>query len=119
MNGLCRRKKAEDGQPIRALNPLELWGKSLIERVGRLKAKVALANKLARIAWVIIAKGERFNPAKASCSAAVWPSAQLTQNATALDRRLAKKNALASVRRPIAVGATDTEQALHGVMGKK
>lgn len=65
MNELCRRKKAGDGQPIRALNPLELWVKSLIVRVGRFKAKVALANKLARIAWVIITKGERFKPAKA------------------------------------------------------
>ena len=62
MTGLSRRKKGEDGQPLRALNPLELWVKSLTERIGKFKAKVALANKMARIAWVIIAKGERFNP---------------------------------------------------------
>ena len=29
------------------------------------KATVALANKMARIAWVILAKDEHFNPAKA------------------------------------------------------
>ena len=66
MTGLSRRKSGEDGQPLRAFNPLENWVKSLIERVGRFKAKVALANKLARIAWVIIAKGERFNATKAT-----------------------------------------------------
>ena len=41
----------------------------LADKIGYLKAKVALANKLTRIAWVIIAKGEHFNAAKAAASA--------------------------------------------------
>ncbi len=48
---------------------MELWVTKLVERVGRFKAKVALANKLARIAWALIAKGEDFNASKAVCPA--------------------------------------------------
>ena len=69
VTGLQRLKKGENGQPIRPLNALDQWVLKLIERVGRFKAKVALANKLARVAWVIIAKGECFNAAKAARSA--------------------------------------------------
>tara|TARA_R110001583_G_C5592401_1_gene403863 strand:- start:278 stop:1294 length:1017 start_codon:yes stop_codon:yes gene_type:complete len=39
------------------------WAQALIERRGHNRACVAVANKLARIAWVIIAKGERYQPA--------------------------------------------------------
>ncbi|MCR4667517.1 MAG: IS110 family transposase [Desulfovibrio sp.] len=69
MMGLSRRKKGDDGQPLRPLNAMELWVTKLVERVGRFKAKVALANKLARIAWALIAKGEDFNASKAVCLA--------------------------------------------------
>ena len=69
MNGLRCRKKGEDGQPIKKLNALENWVIRLADKIGYLKAKVALANKLTRIAWVIIAKGEHFNAAKAAASA--------------------------------------------------
>jgi len=41
------------------------WVKQLKARRGHNKAVVALANKLARIAWVVIAKGERFDMNKA------------------------------------------------------
>ncbi len=67
MTGLSRRKKGDDGQPLRPLNAMELWVTKLVERVGRFKAKVALANKLARIAWALIAKEEDFNASKAVC----------------------------------------------------
>jgi transposase len=39
---------------------LSRWAISLLERRGHNKACVALANKLARMAWVIMAKGERY-----------------------------------------------------------
>jgi transposase len=39
-----------------------LWAQALLNRRGHNKACVAVANKLARIAWVIIAKGERYRP---------------------------------------------------------
>ena len=39
------------------------WAQALIERRGHNRACVAVANKLARIAWVIIAKSERYQPA--------------------------------------------------------
>ena len=37
-----------------------LWANALVARRGHNKACVAVANKLARIAWVIMAKGERY-----------------------------------------------------------
>lgn len=41
---------------------LSMWINRLVQRRGFNKAVVALANKLVRIAWVIIAKGERYQP---------------------------------------------------------
>lgn len=38
------------------------WAQALKARRGQNKACVAVANKLARIAWVIMAKGERYRP---------------------------------------------------------
>ena len=43
-------------------DPLSRWITALIERRGFNKAVVALANKLIRIAWVIIARGEHYRP---------------------------------------------------------
>lgn len=43
---------------------LSLWAKALIERRGFNRACVAMANKLARIAWVIAARGEEYQPSK-------------------------------------------------------
>lgn len=40
-----------------------LWAQSLLERRGHNRACVAVANKMARIAWVVMAKGERYRPA--------------------------------------------------------
>lgn len=40
--------------------PLALWVQGLLARRSRRAVTVALANKLARIAWVIMAKGEEF-----------------------------------------------------------
>jgi transposase len=65
MQGIERRKKDENGQPLR-LSELDRWILAARERLGTFKAAVALANKLARIAWTVLAKGETFNPAKAS-----------------------------------------------------
>lgn len=39
------------------------WAQSLLARRGHNKACVAVANKMARIAWVIMAKGETYRPA--------------------------------------------------------
>jgi transposase len=40
-----------------------LWAQALLARRGHNKACVAIANKLARIAWVIMARGEHYKPA--------------------------------------------------------
>lgn len=39
------------------------WAQALMERRGHNRACVAIANKMARIAWVIMAKGECYRPA--------------------------------------------------------
>lgn len=41
------------------------WAQAVLERRGHNRACVAVANKLARIAWVVMAKGERYRPALA------------------------------------------------------
>jgi hypothetical protein len=40
--------------------PLGRWAKGLLERAHRNVAVVAFANKLARIAWAVLRRGERF-----------------------------------------------------------
>ena len=40
-----------------------LWAQALLERRGHNKACVAVANKMARMAWVIMARGENYRPA--------------------------------------------------------
>jgi hypothetical protein len=50
---------------------LSHWLEQLAARVHRNVAVVALANKLARIAWAVLAKGERYRPsilAEAVCA---------------------------------------------------
>lgn len=42
---------------------LSLWAQAVLGRRGYNKACVAVANKLARTAWVIMTKGERYRPA--------------------------------------------------------
>ena len=39
-----------------------LWAQALLERRGHNKACVAVANKMARMAWVIMARGENYRP---------------------------------------------------------
>ncbi len=46
--------------------PLALWVQALLARRSRRAVTVALANKLARIAWAIMASGEAFRPAAAA-----------------------------------------------------
>jgi transposase len=62
--GIGRRRLDEDGQP-RRLTPLDKWILGMVERIGLFKAAVALANKMCRIAWVLLARCEEFNPMKA------------------------------------------------------
>jgi len=45
--------------------PMARWLRALIARRGKNKAIVALANKLARIAWVVLARDASFDPGKA------------------------------------------------------
>ncbi len=45
--------------------PLAQWIQPILARSGHNKAVVALANKLARIAWVIVTTGEPFDLHKA------------------------------------------------------
>lgn len=68
MTGLSRRKRDEDGNPVR-LSDFEKWILKLQARIGVCKTAVAVANKLARIAWVIMTKNEIFNPEKAVTAA--------------------------------------------------
>ena len=42
---------------------LSLWAQGVLNRRGHNKACVAVANKIARMAWVIMAKGETYRPA--------------------------------------------------------
>jgi len=49
--------------------PMARWIRALIARRGKNKAVVALANKLARIAWVVLARDQMFDPAKAFAAA--------------------------------------------------
>lgn len=42
------------------------WAQAVLARRGHNRACVAIANKLARIAWVVMAKGERYRPATAA-----------------------------------------------------
>lgn len=64
INGIDRRKKDEQGQPMNMSN-LDRWVISLRSRIGIFKTTVALANKLVRIAWAVLANGDLFNPTKA------------------------------------------------------
>ena len=42
--------------------PIALWLKELLEKNPFRLVSVALANKLARIAWVVLARGEIYRP---------------------------------------------------------
>jgi transposase len=46
--------------------PLALWVQALLARRSRRAVTVALANKLARIAWAVMARGEAFKPSAAA-----------------------------------------------------
>ena len=45
--------------------PLAQWVQPIIDRQGFNKAVVALANKLARISWVVVTSGQPFDPKQA------------------------------------------------------
>jgi transposase len=49
--------------------PLGRWAKELMSRAHRNVAVVALANKLARIAWAVLRRGERFTGARVAAAA--------------------------------------------------
>lgn len=59
-NSLCR-----GGTPFGG-GPLDQWARELMERRGKNKAVVAMAAKLARIAWAMMARGTSFS--KAACA---------------------------------------------------
>jgi transposase len=65
IQGIERRKRGEDGEPLRRLTSLDRWILALKEKKGIFTAAVALANKIARIAWAILSKGEDYNLSKA------------------------------------------------------
>ena len=70
MTGLARRKRDKDGNQI-IKSGFEKWILDLQARIGTFKCAVALANKIARIIWIILAKGEIFNPLKANGNAVI------------------------------------------------
>ena len=63
IQGIGRRKRGKNGQPAK-LSSLDKWILGMVNRIGLFKATVALANKMCRIAWALLAKGEEFNPVK-------------------------------------------------------
>lgn len=65
ITGLVRRKRDIDGNIVIRSN-FEKWILNLQIKIGLFKAAVAMANKLARIAWAMMTKNEVFNPDKAS-----------------------------------------------------
>lgn len=68
MTGLSRRKLDENGMPLN-LSSFEKWILDMKARIGTFKAAVALANKLARIAWAILVKKDVFNSSRACARA--------------------------------------------------
>jgi len=54
--------RAVVAQARRKSDPLSRWINRLVDTRGYNRAVVALANKLIRIAWVVIARGERYQP---------------------------------------------------------
>lgn len=69
ITGLSRRKKDDNRQPIN-LDNLEKWIFKLRARIGTFKTAVALANKMARMAWALMINQEVYNPLKAAAGAA-------------------------------------------------
>ena len=65
ITGLSRRKRDENGRPVNLSN-FDSWILRLLARIGTYKTAVALANKIARIAWRLLSKNEVFNPFKAT-----------------------------------------------------
>ncbi|MDR1888148.1 MAG: IS110 family transposase [Zoogloeaceae bacterium] len=64
IHGIGRRRRGADGEPL-GMTALDTWVLSLVARKGVFKAAVALANKLVRMAWVVLAKGETYDISKA------------------------------------------------------
>lgn len=60
---LVHGARAVVNQAQRRTDPLSCWINRLVETRGKNKATVALANKLVRIAWVIVARNERYQAA--------------------------------------------------------
>ncbi len=60
MTGIQRRKKNDEGMPSK-LTAFDIWVIKMRNRLGTFKACVAIANKLARIAWAVLARCEIFN----------------------------------------------------------
>jgi hypothetical protein len=72
IQGIERRKRGEDGEPLRQPTSLDRWILALKEKQGIFIAAVTLANKIARMSWVILSKGDDYNVSEA-CMA--WEAA--------------------------------------------
>lgn len=64
LTGIGLRKKADDGTRSNLTN-FDAWALMMKGRLGIFKASVAIANKLARIAWAVLTQNEPFSVAKA------------------------------------------------------
>lgn len=58
-------------QTHRKTDALSQWINALVARRGKNRATVALANKLVRIAWAMVARNERYEPRRTNVSCAI------------------------------------------------
>ena len=62
-SALTRRRAGRD------LDPLQTWALDVQQRQGHNRAAVALANKMARIAWKLLVSGENYDPRRSKVRA--------------------------------------------------
>jgi len=43
-------------------DPLSLWVKKIVARIGKKKAVVAIAHRMARLVWILLQRNQKFNP---------------------------------------------------------
>lgn len=62
VQGACSVMRAAQNKAPEKRSRLQRWMIELAQRVGYRKALVGVANKHARIIWVLLAKGEAYDP---------------------------------------------------------